>query len=319
MTIPNGPGGATPGPGSITGNDGSVPSLAQQTEENVVNQKRADLYNSGWGAASGGLWGGIAGGFLGILIGALTGGRFFTIGGASTYTTEQRTNQIALENRIEQLLSGGTRYTYMIDSTWTNPGPGKMIGVAILNAGMSGNAMLGGVGAKYVYQEWKSEQLPATVSIDVGTAAGQTSKFGNLLSGSYSGGGILTPEGIMETNGSAGDGGRGANYVDGSSVSGTSGTGNALSAPGVYSPSGVGGQGGNAPTNRVAIAGGGGGGGGGYFSSLTDSTDLRGGPGGWPGGGGGGGGIWKTSIGGNLSRHAPGAGAPGAVFVTVRG
>jgi hypothetical protein len=244
--------------------------------------------------------------------------------GLNSEFQEQRENQIALENRVEQLLSGGTRWVYMLSTTWTNPGPGKMVGVAILNAGMSGSGINGGTGAKYVYQEWKSDVLPSSVSITVATAAGGISRFGTLLAGSWSGGGVFTPEGIMQTAGNAGDGGRGADFIDPGEesayvVPGTAGTGNALAAGGVYNASGAGGQGADASSLGVATAGGGGGGGGGYFNNLTDNRDLRGGPGGWPGGGGGGGGEWKASIGTGNVRHAGGAGAPGAVFVTVRG
>lgn len=255
-----------------------------------------------------------------MVVGAFTGGRFFNLGGLSTYETEQRTNQIELSNRVEQLITGGTRTRYMIDTTWTNPGPGKLVGVAVLNAGQSGSGLNGGVGAKYIYQEWKSEQLPATVNIDVATAAGGVSRFGSYLVGSWSGGGIMTPEGIMETAGNAGNGGLGANYVDGVPVSGTAGTGNALAAGGTYGAgSTAGGQGTNAPWTGVSTAGGGGGGGGGFQQGLVGNADLRGGPGGWPGGGGGGGGFWRATVGGQTSRHAAGAGATGAVFVTVRG
>lgn len=272
---------------------------------------------------------GLFSGFLNLaelisnIVGAITGGAFFNLGGLSTYSTEQRTNQIVLANRVEQLLTGGTRYTYMIDTTWTNPGPGKLIGVCCIGAGMSGASSLGGLGAKYVYQEFKSESLPATVAIDVGTSAGSGSAFGNLLSSGYSGGGIMTAEGIIVSAGDAGNGGNGPVFVEGPDGNyvqpGTSGGGNALAAGGIYNHGGIGAQGADAPSNRIANAGGGGGAGGGYFNNLVNNQDRRGGPGGWPGGGGGAGGLWHASVGTNMVRHAAGAGAPGAVFVTIKG
>lgn len=268
----------------------------------------------------GGQIGAAVGDAIGNIVGAITGGLFTSLGGLSTYSSNQRTNQITLENRVEQLITGGTRTRYMINTTWANPGPGKLVGVAVLNAGQSGSGLNGGVGAKYIYQEWKSEQLPASIAITVATAAGGTSRFGSYLVGSWSGGGIMTPEGIMETAGNAGNGGLGANYVDGAPVSGTPGTGNALAGGGSYGAgSTAGGQGANAPWTGVSTAGGGGGGGGGFQQGLIGDADLRGGPGGWPGGGGGGGGFWRATVGGQTSRHTAGAGAPGAVFVTVRG
>ena len=187
----------------------------------------------------------------------------------------------------------------------------------------------GGAGASYVYQEFKSETLSYPVSIKVGTQGDAASAFGPIVTpylyGSYAGGGIMTPEGVMQTAGNAGNGGRGAVYVDATETQsayithGTGGGGNALAAGGYYFGDGAGGGGGNAPSDKVATAGGGGGAGGGYWGNLINNRDLRGGPGGWPGGGGGGGGYWRSGIAGQIHRHAPGAGATGAVFVTVRG
>jgi hypothetical protein len=236
-------------------------------------------------------------------------------------------NQIKLENRVESLISGGTRYTYMLNATWTNPGPGKIVGVACFNGGCGGSGQsstlnIGGRGAKYVYQEFKSDDLPATVAITVGAAGavgstgiGGTSKFGTFLQGSFDGGGIMTPQGVMASGGDAGDGGFG-DYFEGSdgpnNRTGTAGGGNALAAGGTYNPTSNGGQGADAPTNKVAVAGGGGGGGAGR--PVVNSTRSAG-AGGWPGGGGGAAGYSNVLV----SSKNGAAGAPGAVFVTVRG
>lgn len=269
---------------------------------------------------------GLHGGFLGGIVGAITGGQFFNLGGLSTYSTEMRENQIVLSNRIDQLMFGGTRYTFMVSGWWENPGPGKTVGVAVLHAGQPGLMENGGQNAYYVYQEFKSEDLPSGVFCTVGTHASPLSGFGPYLIGSYSGGGIMTDAGIMQSAGDAGRGGKGAVYIPAvPDVSparvehGSGGGGNALAGGGGYNPSGAGGQGIDAPIDRIATAGGGGGAGGGFSDTFANDKDLRGGPGGWPGGGGGGGGLWRPTFLGSSERHAAGQGATGAIFITVKG
>ncbi|RYF58699.1 MAG: hypothetical protein EOO27_11700 [Comamonadaceae bacterium] len=248
------------------------------------------------------------------------------IGGIKNTADTNTTNQISLNNKVESLMSGGTRYTFMVNGTWTNPGPGKIVGVACLNGGCGGSGHsstinVGGRGAKYVYQEFKSDDLPSTVAVTVGAAGavgsmgfGGTSTFGSYLAGSFDGGGILTPQGIMASGGDAGDGGKGDHFpsAEEDRYAGTKGGGNALAAGGTYNATGNGGQGADAPTNKVAVAGGGGGGGAG---TPTIGTTRNAGAGGWPGGGGGAAGYANVL---GSSKNGAG-GAPGAVFVTVKG
>lgn len=335
MTSPGGASGITPPSGAVTGNDGSTGDLAQQTQAAVISRKSAELKASdSWGGASNTFFGSILGGFANLnafltgltnaFTGVSSGGGIFS--GIFNHQQTQIANNITLTNKVESLLTGGTRYTYMVNATWTNPGPGKIVGVACFNGGCGGSGHsstlnIGGRGAKYVYQEFKSDDLPSTVAITVGAAGpvgstgiGGTSTFGSYLAGAFDGGGIMTPQGIMASGGDAGDGGKGDYFtsVEEDRYAGTKGGGNALAAGGTYNATGNGGQGADAPTNKVAVAGGGGGGGAG---TPTIGTTRNAGAGGWPGGGGGAAG-YSTVLG--SSKNGAG-GAPGAVFVTVKG
>ena len=329
MTSPGGASGITPPNGAVTGNDGSTTAMAQQTQDAVVAQKSAELKASdSWGGASNTFFGSILAGFanLGAVLSGIAdafdgtySGSNSGLGRIKSRSDAQAAAQITLENRVESLLSGGVRSTYMLSGTFPDPGPGKTVCVAVLRGGQGGGRDSstqnpGGIGSPYVYQEFASEELTYPVTVTVGSggagrtsgtgtgSAGLTSSFGTYLvvTPSTSQGGIISAQGIVASAGDAGNGGL-AELSD--FTPGSSGTGNALCAGGLYGSSTVPGQPGAAcPTDGLAVAGGGGGAG-----SAWAVSGANGGAGGWPGGGGGSG------------VNAGGAGASGAVFVTVKG
>ncbi|RZL82358.1 MAG: hypothetical protein EOP32_11950 [Rhodococcus sp. (in: high G+C Gram-positive bacteria)] len=336
MTSPGGASGITPPNGAVTGDDGSTTAMAQQTQDAVIAQKSAALKASdSWGGASNTFFGGILSGFanlLGVIDGIADAFDGTSDGGGPTgllrifdHQEAQQQSTIDLQNKVEDLLTGGTRSTFMVSGTWTNPGPGRMVGVACVQGGQGGVGVVSttrSIGGRYIYSEFRSDDLPSTVAVTVGSGgvgvegdvthpAGGTSSFGSYLVSNGSGSGILTSQGILTTAGNAGDGGLGKDSADARTTAQMSGTGNALATGGAYTGSNPGTAGGNSPTSQIAVAGGGGGAGG---PEVGASTTSQGGVGGWPGGAGGNGGtvgFLGDSVGGN--------GGVGAVFVTVIG
>ena len=329
MTSPNG---ATPA-GSASAGAG-LGAWSRKSGDQWKAEATAGPKNAFEGNFWGSFLGNILGGFLSVplalldtignIVGAITGGTGFSLGALSSYSAAQAQKVEVVQNKVEDLLTGGTRTTFGQSGTWTNPGPGKLIGVACIQGGWGG--LLSGqasktVGGRYVYAEFRSDDLPATVAVTVGgPGSGQigtsgtrttpgTSSFGTFVKADGSGSGVLTAQGILLTDSNAGYGGLGQNGSR--SASECSGTGNALSSGGVYTGSNPGAPGGSAPTNQIAVAGGGGGAGGPSVGALGTTT---GGIGGWPGGAGGCAGT--VGAGGN---PRGGSGAYGAVFVTVKG
>lgn len=139
MTIPNGPGGATPGPGSITGNDGSVPNQAQQTQDNVIDQKRGEIAENGWGGASGALFGGILGGFSGVL-GAIFGSVNNNYVRDLAIIQDHSAQLTELRAAFDQLLLQGNAIVYTSNNTYT-PAPGiTSVDVILIGAGGGGGS-----------------------------------------------------------------------------------------------------------------------------------------------------------------------------------
>ena len=313
----------------------TVHNLQDVDQATLAGQKNADL--RGWAeGARGNLFSGLLGGFLNIptllsdIASAFTGGGSFGLGPLLTIKNQAIAQQQAAQvvaNKVESLLTGGTRQTFASSGTWTNPGPGRIVGIACIQGGWGGLSVSSNdrsVGGRYVYAEFKSDDLPATVAVTVGAGGSGsvgggsrstpgTSSFGTFVKADGSGSGILSSQGIIVTDSNAGYGGLGESDTadPARTIADQSGTGNALAAGGAYLDTNPGTAGGAAPTNQIAVAGGGGGSGGEQLGALGVST---GGAGGWPGGAGGNGG--KIGLGGSSNG---GQGAPGAVFVTVKG
>lgn len=208
-----------------------------------------------------------------------------------------------LDNRIDELGGIGTRSTFYSSGPFHNPGPGKTVGVALFNGGS------GLTGAKYLYQEFISDDLVYPVAVTVG-GPGQVSRFGSYLAGSWTTGGIVTAQGILDGSlGDAGDGG--VRNGSSGSVDGGPGGGNLFAAGGqgatLTTPAT---KGQDAPLDKVAMVGGGGGGAG-YSSAVIKSDGANGG---WPGGGGGQSG--SSTITGAANE---GVGGYGGVIITVKG
>ncbi|MFF2026554.1 hypothetical protein ACFVW2_32780 [Streptomyces sp. NPDC058171] len=315
---------ATPGAKHVSG-------IQTVTEAGVRATLRAPIDAQMLGARNS-LLGNLFAGFngLGSFITGLTnaftgqssGGGIFA--GIFNHSVAQAQQAQSVQNKVESLLTGGTRTTYGQSGTWVNPGPGRIVGVACIQGGWGG--LLSGqdaktVGGRYVYAEFRSDDLPATVAVTVGgPGSGQigssgtrsnpgTSSFGTFVKADGSGSGVLTSQGILLTDSNAGYGGLGQNSER--TAAECSGTGNALASGGAFNGSNPGAPGGAAPTNQIAVAGGGGGAGGPSVGALGTTT---GGIGGWPGGAGGCAGT--VGAGGN---PRGGSGAYGAVFVTVKG
>lgn len=213
-----------------------------------------------------------------------------------------------LDNRIDSLAGIGTRSTFYINGTWTNPGTGT-IAVAVFNGGRrTGDVAREVSGARYVFQEFNCADLPATVAVTVG-GPNAASSFGTFLMGSWENAAIVTSQGLFD--GSAGDAGMGgeASNASGATLESRTGTGNYFAAGGMYETGttrAVAGQ--DAPIDKVALAGGGGGGGGGF--SFGGTVAQKGANGGFPGGGAG------QRPNSTVSLATPGS---GGVFITLKG
>lgn len=324
----------------------TVHDLQDADQATLAGQKNADM--RGWAeGARGNLFSNLLGGFLGIgellgdLAGAITGTTtpgpgpladiLGHIGGMFDRTEEVAANQVELENRVEQLEGGGTRTTYAIASTWTNPGPGHIVTPVCINGGQGGynggaasggaKGGLGGVGGGWVEKSFNSEDLPSTVAVNPGAGGaangglGGTSTFGSYVSGIRGVGAIISSKGAIETSSKPGDGGRGGDYFPGAGCPGESGGSSALASGGAGGQ-GVGttlntGAAGSAPASDPLIAAAGSGGGGGGTGSTGAAGD---GGGGIFGSGGGGGGAGSNST----VRGVGGLGGAGRVIVTVK-
>lgn len=333
MTTPNG---ATPD-GSL--GTGQFAAWQAMTEEDAKAQMRApvDSFSSaqtGFQGWLGALFSGFAnlGAFLTGLTNAFTGtssgGGLFD--GIFNHANDQKQAAVELTNRVEQLEGGGTRTTYAVASTWTNPGAGYIVSIACINGGQGGydggaasggaKGGRGGVGGGWVEETFNSEDLSSTVSVSPGAGGaangglGGVSTFGSYVAGIRGVGAIISSKGALETSSKPGDGGTGGDYFPGANCAGESGGSSALAA------GGAGGAGsstttrhaaaGSGPASDPVIAAGGGGGGGGGTGGVGAGGN---GGGGIFGSGGGGGGAGTTGNNGD-----GGLGGAGRVIVTVK-
>ncbi|MDT2004549.1 hypothetical protein FXW78_07030 [Rhodococcus opacus] len=139
MTTPNG---STPS-GSLE--LGQFAAWQAMTEEDAKDQMRAPL--SSFQTAQDNehaKWGGFTSiasflsGLTSAFTGSSSGGGFFDDFFDQSVAQQQQT--ITLENKVESLLTGGTRSTFMTSGTWTNPGDGKRVIVACVQGGAGGVA-----------------------------------------------------------------------------------------------------------------------------------------------------------------------------------
>ncbi|OZE98073.1 hypothetical protein [Rhodococcoides fascians] len=318
------PGGSyTVRPGQRWGQDETPDGVRQKTRNPPLN---------GYGRAQDNLRG--EGGLLGQIIGAFTGGKFFNLGGASTWggemderVTEHAGSIEGIEARVTALEEGGTRTVYSSNGVWTNPGTGSVF-VACIGGGQAGENTISnrpaapGTHGGFVAREIPCSELPDTVPITIGAGGTGNFQYGGVTSfGTFvtsipgTPGAILTTQGALNSASSPGVGGAGGSWdsVNGGAATlampggatplaagGTSGQNNASSMAAL-----TGGPGASVPVTSPTPCGGGGGGGGGYRSAaFTDPGP--GGAGGAPGGGGGSAGSKGGANGAAVASGGPG-------------
>lgn len=250
------------------------------------------------------------------------------IGNIFTKADNAESAAVDLTNRVETLEGGGTRTTYAVASTWTNPGPGYLVTAACINGGQGGydggygsnggKGGRGGIGGGWVEKTFNSEDLSSTVAVSPGAGgavnggAGGTSTFGSYVTGVSGVGAIISAKGAIETSSKPGNGGAGADYFpSGGAYTGQTGGSSALAAGGAGSSGSTAASAGASPSSDPLIAAGGGGGGGGGVSGSGAGGD---GGGGVFGSGGGGGGAAS----GSFSAGDGALGGAGRVVVTVK-
>lgn len=251
---------------------------------------------------------------------------------------------------IKQAVIGGyTVDTFTSNGTWNKPA--NLIEWWGICIGGGGKAMpgttsatnsdvrLGGVEGSsggYIAQQIAPSDVPASLSVTVGTGAttnganGAITSIGSLVSSSPNGSGISMIAGFTPASSTPGKGGAGGQATGSAGSAGTAGGSTPLATGGAggagktggSGTATAGGAGGAASLTGPTKAGGGGGGGGGGNGSTGSGTKTggAGGNGGYPGGGSGGGGaaVGGGSVGSSQVAGQPGTAPNGVAFIIYK-
>ncbi|SLI10509.1 Uncharacterised protein [Mycobacteroides abscessus subsp. massiliense] len=251
---------------------------------------------------------------------------------------------------IKQAVVGGyTVDTFTSNGTWTKPANLlEWYGICI---GGGGKAMPGttsatnadvrlggteGSSGGYIAQQIAPADVPASLSVTVGTGAttngtnGGITSIGSLVSSSPNGSGISTLAGFTPAASTPGKGGAGGQATGSAGSAGRPGGSTPLASGGVGGAGKTGGSGtataggDGSPaslTGPTKAGGGGGGGGGGNGSTAIGAkTGGKGGNGGYPGGGSGGGGaaVGGGTVGSSQVAGQPGTAPNGVAFIIYK-